>query len=163
MLVASSMLAWSTSAGPRLQPEVMAPVDLGEHPFLGHAVAAGAVARGTSSARADDPGRGEDTVHGGAGECEPFMLDEPLGEVLEVDVDVRGAGEVEEALAHRGGGAPGRGGPGCRGPARRPPGIDRRLVPVGSGGKIGPGGARPPPSDGFPAAGRSGYQALLFP
>lgn len=91
------------------QPVVMAAVKLDEHAFLRHALAAGAMARGTPGAGAAQACGGEEAVDGGPGEMEVLPVGEELGEVLMVDARIRRADEAQEALAHPGGRAPRRG------------------------------------------------------
>lgn len=91
------------------QPVVMAAVKLDEHAFLGHALAAGAMARRTSGAGAAQSGGGQEAMDGGPGEVEVLLVGEELGEVLMIDARVLRAGEAKQPIADPGGGAPRRG------------------------------------------------------
>lgn len=90
------------------QPAVMAAVKLDEHAFLGHALAAGAMARWTSGAGAAQSRGREEAIDGGTGEVEVFLVGEQLGEVLMIDARVLRADQAKHAIADPGGRAPRR-------------------------------------------------------
>jgi hypothetical protein len=102
------------------QPGVMAAIELDEHAFLSHALAAGAMAGRTTGAGAAHAGRGEEPMDGGTGEVEVRLVGEQVGEVLMIEAGVSRAGEAQDAGAD-----PGR----C--PARRGP----TAIAVDQGGR----------------------------
>lgn len=93
------------------EPGMMAAVELDEHAFLRHAVAAGAVLRRAAPAGAGDAGLMQEATDGLARDTYPFPFDEELGEVLVVDGGVGSAGEPHDPLAQGSGQTSGRGTP----------------------------------------------------
>jgi len=77
---------------------VVAGVDLQEHAELGHALTAASVLGRAALLDAGDPGRGEDTPDGGAGNHNPFALGQEFCEMLVVQTLVDGLSQVEDPV-----------------------------------------------------------------
>jgi len=81
------------------EPRMMTGIELDEHPFLGHALAAGAMFGGTPSPGAGEAGLVQEATDGLARDPQSFPLPEELGEVLMVHCGIDGAGQPHDALA----------------------------------------------------------------
>ena len=82
---------------PALEPVVAGSVDLHEHARAGHALAAGAVARGPSWSCTGDARLTQDALHAGPGQDDALALREQLGEVTVVGAAI---GVAPRELGH---------------------------------------------------------------
>ncbi len=93
------------------EPGMMAAVELDEHAFLGHAIAAGAMLWRAAPAGAGDAGMMQEATDGLARDPQSFPLAEEFGEVLVIHRGISGASEPHDPLAQGIGQTPGRGAP----------------------------------------------------
>ncbi len=81
------------------EPGMVTAIELDEHPFLRHALAAGAMRGGTPSPGAGDAGLVQEATDGLTRDPHSFPLAEELGQVLMVHRGIGGAGQPHDALA----------------------------------------------------------------
>ncbi len=87
---------------PSLQPVVAAAVDLQEHAGAGHALPAATMPRRPPGAHRSNPRPGEDALHAGPRQRNPFVLGEHLGEVLAVKAGIGAGGQLHNSGGHAG-------------------------------------------------------------
>ncbi len=83
------------------EPGMMTGIELDEHPFLGHALPAGAMLGGTPAAGAGNAGMVQKATDGLARDPHAFPLPEELGEMLMVHRGIRGASQPHDPLTER--------------------------------------------------------------
>ena len=84
-----------------LEPVVRAAIEQDDVAWASRTHPALTMSRSPTFTGRTDPGRTEQSAEGFAAEREAFLLGEPLPEVVVVEAGLGGAGQAQEALAHR--------------------------------------------------------------